>query len=123
MKGLCKRVPLFGGVIDLFGSTSVENCLRVVKAGVVFVEYGLVVAIERRLFMGVEARKSGRCGRWPSAPATALFVAMLSEEIFREIFREALERRTVVSGEVEDWSDCRISGTMADVLGNAPKTA
>lgn len=55
VKGLCKKAPRFGGVTAPFGSTSVENCLRVVDASVVFVEYGLV-AIERRLSIGVEIR-------------------------------------------------------------------
>lgn len=55
VKGLCKKPPRFGGVTALFGSTSVENCLRVVDASIVLVEYGLV-AIERRLSIGVETR-------------------------------------------------------------------
>lgn len=43
-----------------------DSCLSpIVEAGDLAVEYCLVER-ERRLFIGVDARQSGRCGRWPS---------------------------------------------------------
>lgn len=56
MNGLRSEVVRLEDIVSLVGSTSDENCLCVANlAGSVFVEYDLV-AIDRRLSIGVETR-------------------------------------------------------------------
>jgi len=106
-----------------------ESCLSpTLMVEDLLVEYCLV-DVERRLFIGVDARQSGRYGLWPSwnaldiscgfikaLPRTVvatLEAAMLSVLVVVDRDRDSLCRRRFLRGENEDWSDCQTSGAIA----------
>ena len=81
---------------------------------------------DRRLLIGVDARQSGRCGRWPScilldmscpldAPLTLTVVAILVAAMLSALVLVD-RRRVFLRGEREDRSDCHTSGPSAAVI-------
>lgn len=110
---------IFGTLVD---ASLEESCLRpALAANDLLVEYCLV-EIDRRLFIDVDARQSGRCGRWLSVVAT-LEVAMLSVRVVVDRDRDPLCRRTFLRGEKEDWNDCHTSGAIAAEMLGSPVSA
>lgn len=101
----------------------------VVASGGVAVEYCLLDR-KRRLLIGVEARHSGRRGRWPnwymlvtrlptflSSPTVwnaGIFTAVSSALLYVELDLDILCRRIFLSGENEDCRDCHTSGAIMD---------
>lgn len=117
-------------VFGVLGDETLEDkCLSpMLEAADLDIEYCRVES-DRRVFIGVDARQSGRCGRWPSCnlldvscpnivplPLTVVAIlpaAMLSALVLVDRERDNLWRRMFLRGEREDWRDCHTSGTTA----------